>query len=103
MKHQMDDIYWDQWIDNDEVGCYKLLDYKAYYLSIRRLDMETDDPEFKNKYRLYITGTPKKEVFDSPQDAKEWARTYIDKRVEEQHKRDRARRLPFERKRKNTK
>ena len=91
MKHQMDDIYWDQWIDNDEVGCYKLLDYKAYYLSIRRLDMETDDPKLKNKYRLYITGTPKKEVFDTPQAAKEWVLEYIDKRVEAQFKRDRAR------------
>ena len=52
---------------------------------------------------MYITGTPKKEVFDTPNDAKQWARVYIDKRVEAQHKRDRARRAPFERKRNNTK
>jgi hypothetical protein len=88
MNEPIKNAYWDQWIDNDDIGIYKLLDYKSFHLSIRQLDMETDDPKYHNKYRLCITGVPLAKLFDTPIKAKEYALEHIDNQVNAQMQRD---------------
>jgi len=70
--------YWNHWIDNDDVGIYKLMDYKSIYLTIRRLDLETHDPGDSDKYRLCISGNPLSKLFKSPLQAKTYAKDFID-------------------------
>ena len=81
MKNPLDDNFWNDWIGDELV--YRLIDYKSFYLTIKRLDLETEDPNDKDKYRLCIAGTPQKKKFNSVLEAKKYAKEFIDKRFKE--------------------
>ena len=82
MKNPLDEYYWNNWIGDTLV--YRLMDYKSFYLTIKRLDLETDDPNDKDKYRLFIAGTPQKKKFNSVLEAKKYAKKFIDKKLREE-------------------
>ena len=82
MKNLQDDNFWNDWIGDELV--YRLMDYKSFYLTIKRLDLETEDPNDKDKYRLFIADAAQKKKFNSVLEAKKYAKEFIDKRFKEE-------------------
>lgn len=89
IMNNLHEDYWNDWIDNDECGVYILKDYHSYYLNIRRLDLVTDNPDDKTKFRLCITGRPHKESFETADEAKKFAKEFIDNAMAERKRLER--------------